>query len=55
MQLREIRERGERFLAKMRKAEKILEESGEEELEIPLRGFANAAGINRSEEDDPYG
>jgi hypothetical protein len=45
-QLSGYRERGEKFIARVKRGEKELEESGEEELETPIKGYGSAAGIN---------
>lgn len=45
-QLDEYRERGEKFVARVKRGAKELEESGEEELEAPIKGYGSPAGVN---------
>ena len=45
-QLNEYKERGEKFVARVKKGFETLEESGEEELETPIKGYGAPAGIN---------
>lgn len=45
-QLNEYRERGEKFVARVRRGAKELAESGEEELETPIKGYGAPSGIN---------
>lgn len=45
-QLNEYKERGEKFVARVRKGFETLEETGEEELETPIKGYGAPAGIN---------
>jgi hypothetical protein len=40
------RERGKKFIARVKKAFETLEETGEEELETPIKGYGVPAGIN---------
>jgi hypothetical protein len=45
-QLNEYKERGEKFVARVKQGFKTLEETGEEELETPIKGYGSHAGIN---------
>lgn len=45
-QLDEYRERGEKFVRRVERGTKTLEESGAEELETPIKGYGSPAGIN---------
>jgi hypothetical protein len=45
-QLNEYKERGEKFVARVREGFKTLEETGEEELETPIKGYGSHAGLN---------
>lgn len=45
-QLYAYRERGEKFVARVKKGFETLKETGEEELETPIKGYGSAAGIN---------
>lgn len=45
-QLNEYKERGEKFVARVRRGERELEESGEEELDYTIKGYGAPAGIN---------
>ncbi len=40
------KERGEKFVARVKRGLEELEETGEEELEAPIKGYGDAAGIN---------
>jgi len=45
-QLNGYKERGEKFVARVKRGARALEESGEEELETAIKGYGSAAGIN---------
>ncbi|HEY5815729.1 MAG TPA: hypothetical protein VIS95_05255 [Solirubrobacterales bacterium] len=45
-QLNEYKERGEKFVARVKRGFETLEETGEEELETPIKGYGSAAGLN---------
>jgi hypothetical protein len=45
-QLNEYKERGEKFVARVRRGFKTLEETGEETLEHPIKAYGAPAGIN---------
>lgn len=45
-QLNEYRERGEKFVARVKRGFTTLEETGEEELETPIKAYGAPAGIN---------
>lgn len=45
-QLNEYKERGEKFVARVKRGAEELEETGEEELENPIKGYGAPAGIN---------
>jgi hypothetical protein len=46
IQLNSAQERGEKFVARVKRGLKTLEETGEEELDTPIKGYGWAAGIN---------
>ena len=45
-QLDEYKARGEKFVQRVKRGTRALEESGEEELEAPIKGYGSPAGIN---------
>lgn len=45
-ELNEYKELGERFVARVKRGFKTLEETGEEELETPIKGYGSPAGLN---------
>lgn len=45
-ELNEYKEQGERFVARVKQGFETLEETGEEELEEPIKGYGSPAGIN---------
>jgi hypothetical protein len=45
-QLNGYRERGEKFVTRVKRGAEELRESGEEELDAPIKGYGSAAGIN---------
>lgn len=48
-QLNEYRERGEKFVARVRRGFETLEETGEEELDYTIKGYGAPAGLNGHE------
>lgn len=46
IQLKSARERGERFVARVKRGFKTLEETGKRELDAPIKGYGWAAGLN---------
>lgn len=51
-QLNGYRERGEKFVARVKEGFETLEETGEDELDEPIKGYGSSAGINGGEPDD---
>jgi hypothetical protein len=45
-QLNEYKERGEKFVARVKRGFESLEETGEDELETPIKGYGAPAGLN---------
>lgn len=45
-QLNEYKERGEKFVARVKRGFKTLEETGEDALETPIKGYGAPSGIN---------
>jgi hypothetical protein len=54
-QLSEFRERGEKFVARVKRGKEELQESGDEELETPIKGYGAPAGINGYEPGTGHG
>lgn len=48
-QLDEYRERGEKFVGRLRRGMRALAESGQDELRTPIKGYGSPAGINGAE------
>lgn len=46
IQLDEFKERGEKFVGRVRRGLQTLEETGEDELETPIKGYGTPAGLN---------
>lgn len=46
IQLRGYQERGEKFVARVKRGLETLRETGEKELDRPIKGYGSAAGIN---------
>lgn len=47
--MEQTRERGERFVARVERGFRTLEETGEEELGSPIKGYGSPAGVNSYE------
>jgi hypothetical protein len=45
-ELNEYKELGEKFVGRVKQGSETLEETGEEELETPIKGYGSPAGIN---------
>jgi hypothetical protein len=45
-QLDEYKERGEKFVARVKRGMRTLEETGEDELEAPIKGYGAPSGLN---------